>query len=172
MRFLIFLVLFFFKYNLAFSEEKIAFIDLNYIMNNSVSGQSINKYIKDIRNKKVKDFEEIERKIKIDENELISQKNIIDEDIYNSKVNEIRKRINNYKTDRQRFNKSIEEKKIKYTNKLLEKLNPIISDYVEKNSIKIVLPKKMIIIGKKNLDITIPILKILEKSVQKIDFNE
>ena len=172
MRFLIFLVLFFFKYNLAFSEEKIAFIDLNYIMNNSVSGQSINKYIKDIRNKKVKDFEEIERKIKIDENELISQKNIIDEDVYNSKVNEIRKRINIYKTDRQSFNKSIEEKKIKYTNKLLEKLNPIISDYVEKNSIKIVLPKKMIIIGKKNLDITIPILKILEKSVQKIDFNE
>ena len=172
MRFLFFLVLFFFKYNLAFSEEKIAFIDLNYIINNSVSGQSINKHIKDIRNKKVKDFEEIERKIKIDENELISQKNIIDEDVYNSKVNEIRKRINNYKTDRQSFNKSIEEKKIKYTNKLLEKLNPIISDYVEQNSIKIVLPKKMIIIGKKNLDITIPILKILEKSVQKIDFNE
>ena len=172
MRFFIFLILFFLKFNFVFSEEKIAFIDINYIMNNSVSGKLINKFINDIRNKKINEFKEIENKIKIDENELISKKNIIDEDIYNSKVNEIRQRINNYKTDRQSFNKGIEENKIKYTNKLLEKLNPIISNYVEQNSITIVLPKKMIIIGKKNLDITLPILKILDKSVQKIDFNE
>ena len=55
---------------------------------------------------------------------------------------------------------------------MLEKLNPIISDYVEKNSISIVLPKKMIIIGKKNLDITKQILEALDKSVQKINFDE
>ena len=35
-----------------------------------------------------------------------------------------------------------------------------------------VLPKKMIIIGKKDLDITKQILEILDKSVQKIDFDE
>ena len=103
---------------------------------------------------------------------LFQKKNIIDENMYNSKVEEIRKRIKNYKTEREKFNKSIKENKIKYTNKLLEKINPIISDYVEKNSITIVLPKKMIIIGKKNLDITLPILKILDKSVEKIKFNE
>ncbi len=172
MRFFIILVLFFFKFNLAFSGEKIAFIDLNYIMNNSVSGKSINNFINDIKNKKANELKDIETKIKNDENDLISKKNIIDENMYNSKVEEIRKRIKNYKTEREKFNKSIKENKIKYTNKLLEKINPIISDYVEKNSITIVLPKKMIIIGKKNLDITLPILKILDKSVEKIKFNE
>ena len=172
MRFYIFIILLIFKFNFVNAEEKIAFIDLNYIMNNSISGKSINKFINDKRNKKNDEFKEIEKKIKIDENELISKKNIIDKDVYNSKVNEIRKRINNYKTDRQKFNNSVEKNKIKYTNKLLEKLNPIISDYVEKNSITIVLPKKMIIVGKKNLDITNPILKALDKSVQKINFDE
>ncbi len=172
MRYFFILILFFFKCNFASGEVKIAFIDLNYIMNNSISGKSINKFINDKRNKKKNEFKEIESKIKIDENELISQKNIIDKDVYNSKVNEIRKRINIYKTDRQKFNNSVEKNKIKYTNKLLEKLNPIISDYVEKNSITIVLPKKMIIVGKKNLDITLPILKVLDKSVQKINFDE
>ncbi len=172
MRIFIIAVLFFFKSNFVFSEEKIAFIDLNYIMNNSVSGKSINKFINDIRNKKVNEFTEIEKKIKNDENEIISKKNIIDKDMYNSKVDEIKQRIKNYKTDRQNFNKSMEKNKIKYTNKLLEKLNPIISEYVEKNSITIVLPKKMIIVGKKDLDITLPILKMLDKSVQKININE
>ena len=47
-----------------------------------------------------------------------------------------------------------------------------LSKYVEKNSITMVLPKKMIIIGKKDLDITKQILEALDKSVQKIDFDE
>ena len=74
MRFFIFLILFFLKFNFVFSEEKIAFIDINYIMNNSVSGKSINKFINDIRNKKINKFKDLENKIKIDENELISKK--------------------------------------------------------------------------------------------------
>ena len=48
----------------------------------------------------------------------------------------------------------------------------IISNYVEQNSISVVLPKKMIIIGKKNLDITIPVMKILDKTIQKINFDD
>ena len=170
--FLIIIFLIIFKFNLVSASEKIAFIDLNYIMNNSVAGKSINTFINDLTKAKNKDFKVIEGEIKKDENELISKKNIIEESIYNKKVNEIRTRINDYKLDIQKFNKNLNEKKIKYNNLLLEKLNPIISNYVEKNSITIVLPKKMIIIGKKDLDITKQILEILDKSVQKIKFNE
>ena len=124
------------------------------------------------KKKKIDEFKAIEKKIKIDEDELISKKNIIEIKVYNSRVDEIKKRISKYKLDRENFNNSLEEDKIKYTNKLLEILNPIISDYVEKNSISIVLPKKMIIVGKKKLDITLPVLKILNKSSQKFNLNE
>ena len=141
-------------------------------MNNSLAGTSIKNFINDLSKEKNKDFKVIENEIKKDENELISKKNIIEESIYNKKVNEIRIRINDYKLERQKFNKNLNEKKIKYNNLLLEKLNPIISKYVEKNSITMVLPKKMIIIGKKDLDITKQILEALDKSVQKIDFDE
>ncbi len=172
MRILFFIIIIFLKYNIAFSDEKIAFINLNYIMNNSISGKSINNYLNNMRNNKLKEFQEIENKIKEDENDIISKKNIIEENVYKTKVEDIKKRINEYKKKRQTFNKSLDENKIKYTNKLLEKLNPIISDYVEKNSIILVLPKKIVIVGKKSLDITLPILEILDKSIQKINFNE
>ena len=172
MRFIFIIFLTIFKFEIAAANVKIAFIDLNFIMNNSMAGTSIKTFINDLSKEKNKDFEVIESEIKEDENELISKKNIIEESIYDQKVNEIRLRINNYKLERQKYNKSLNDKKIKYNKLLLEKLNPIISNYVEQNSITIVLPKKMIIIGKKNLDITLPILKILDKSVQKINFNE
>ena len=168
--FIIFAIIF--KFELALANEKIAFIDLNFIMNNSLAGVSINTLIDNLRKEKNNDFKLIENEIKKDENEIISKKNIIEENIYNKKVNEIRLRINNYKLERQKFNKNLNEKKVKYNNLLLRKLNPIISDYVEKNSITMVLPKKMIIIGKKNLDITKQILEDLDKSVQKINFDE
>ena len=172
MRFIFIIFLTIFKFEIATANVKIAFIDLNFIMNNSMAGTSIKTFINDLSKEKNKDFEVIESEIKEDENELISKKNIIEESIYNQKVNEIRKRINDYKLERQNFNKNLNEKKIKFNNLLLEKLNPIISTYVEKNSITMVLPKKMIIIGKKDLDITKQILEALDKSVQKIDFDE
>ena len=64
MRFLFFNFIFL-KFNFVFSEEKIAFIDINYIMNNSVSGKSINKFINDIeiKNNEFKEIEKIKLKL-------------------------------------------------------------------------------------------------------------
>ena len=172
MKFFFIIILTFLKFELAFATENIAFIDLNYIMTKSVAGKSINNFINNLNKEKNNEFKLIEDEIKNDENELISKKNIIDKSIYNEKVEEITLRINNYKLERQKFNKELNQRKFKYNNQLLEKLNPIISNYVEKNLITIVLPKKMIIVGKKNLDITQQILKLLDESVQKINLNE
>ena len=172
MRFFFVILLIFFKFEITYSSEKIAFIDLNYIMNNSISGQSINNFINDLKKKKIDEFRLTEDKIKKDENELIAKKNIIEENLYKQKVEKIKLRIKNYQNDRQNFNKSLDRKNIKFTNKLLEKLNPIISEYVKENSISVVFPKKMIIVGRKNLDITLPILDTLDKNIQKINFDE
>ena len=171
MRYLLILI-FFFNYNNAIAEDKLAIIDLNYIINNSISGKSINNFINDIKKKKIEDFKIIEKNIKKEEDDLLSNKNEIEKKKFNEKVEQIKLKIKSYKQNRQKFNKTIEEKETKYKNKLLKELNPIISNYVEKNSIAVVFPKNMIIIGKKSLDITLPILKLIDQKIQKIDFNE
>ena len=88
MKFILIIILTIFKFEIALANEKIAFIDLNFILNNSIAGKSINSFINDLSKEKNKDFEVIESEIKEDENELISKKNIIEENIYNKKVNE------------------------------------------------------------------------------------
>ena len=50
--------------------------------------------------------------------------------------------------------------------KLMDLINPIISDYVTKNSINIVIDKKNIIIGKKSYDITNEILLLVNENVK------
>ena len=61
--------------------------------------------------------------------------------------------------------------KISATKKLIKKLNPILSDYSEKNSISIILQKRDIIIGKNSLNITYDIIKILYENVKEIKIN-
>ena len=55
------------------------------------------------------------------------------------------------------------EQKKNYTSKILKILNPLITEYVEKNKITLVIDKKNILIGINNLDITNNILEILNK---------
>ena len=49
-------------------------------------------------------------------------------------------------------------------------LNTIISKYVEENSIQMVFSKKDIVIAKKDLDITNPVMELLNNKLTKIDF--
>ena len=48
----------------------------------------------------------------------------------------------------------------------MEKINPLVSDYVKENSISIVLDKKNVIIGKKNHDITLEILELVNANIK------
>ena len=152
------------------AENKIAYINVNHILNNSIVGQSISKHIQNIKEKKINDFNKLEKTLSEKETNLVNKRNIIDEDEFNNEIEILRKEIVEYKNEKNKFNKEIDQKKIKYTKIVLNTLNPIISKYVEDNSIEIVLSKKNIIIAKKDLDITNPVMDLLNNQLVKIDF--
>ena len=152
------------------AENKIAYINVNHILNNSIVGQSISKHLQNIKEERLQDFNKVEKTIAKKETNLINKKNIINEDEFNNEIEILRKEIVDYKNEKNKFNKKIDQKKIKYTKIVLSKLNPIISKYVEDNSIDIVLSKKNIIIAKKDLDITSPVMDLLNNQLTKIDF--
>ena len=78
--------------------------------------------------------------------------------------------IKKYKNDKNKILKKLNNEKIKYTKEVLNYLNPIITEFVKKNSISIVLPKKNIIVGKNDLDITEDIMILLNNKVKEINF--
>ena len=112
----------------------------------------------------------IEKQLSDKEKNIIKKKNIVDKSEFEKQVNILKEEIDKYRKQKKSFNKEIEKKKMKYTKIVLNTLNPIISNYVEENSISILFPKKNIIIAKKNLDITEPIMNLLNSQFSKIDF--
>ena len=64
----------FFNFNNLFAENKIAYIDVNYILNNSVVGQSINEHIQKIKDEKIIEFKLIEKQLSDMDQDIVKKK--------------------------------------------------------------------------------------------------
>ena len=164
------LFIFILNFEYSYAENKIAYIDISHILNKSIVGHSIFKHVQKIKEKKKDEFKLIEQQLSDKEKDIIKKKNIVDKIEFEKQVNILKEEIVNYGNQKKKFNEEIDKKKMKYTKIVLNTLNPIISNYVEENSITIVFPKKNIIIAKKNLDITKPVMDLLNNQLSKIDF--
>ena len=96
------------------------------------------------------------------EKEINEQQNILKKDELDKKFIELRKLISNYQNTRKKNNTYILEEKKKYSGKILQVLNPLLTNYVDINNITLVIEKKNILVGIKTLDITDKILTILD----------
>ena len=149
---------------------KVAYIDLKLILKESDVGKFVNDKIKKIKNENYSKFKEKENKLIDKEKLLISQKNILNEVEFNKRIAVLTEEVKKYRADKKDSIDRINKIKIDYTKEILKSLNPIIAKYVDLNSISLVITKKNIIVGKKNLDITDQIIKLLNDNIKKINF--
>ena len=60
----LFFILLIFYANLAVANQSILYIDMNYLLNNSLAGKSIVNQLKNLNEKNLKKFKEIEEGLK------------------------------------------------------------------------------------------------------------
>ena len=161
------LVIFLFFTNQAFSEQKIAFIDMDKIISTSKPGSSILKQLTNLNNKNLKFLTSEEKKFKEKETKLISQKNIISETDFKNKVNELKSEIKNYNQNRNKMMADFNKLKIDNTNNLLKLINPILIKFSNDKEIAIIFQKKDLVVAKTQLDITDDVIKIINSEVKE-----
>ena len=165
-KFILLIIIIFSSTNL-FAEDKIVYLDVQFIIDNSKLGLSYKNKIKEAQNKNRIDLSIKEKIIKERELEINNQKNILKKDEINKKVNKLNELLKEYQILRNDLNKEIIENKKEYSLKILNILNPLLTKYVDENNIKLVVEKKNILVGIKSLDITDKILDILNEETKK-----
>lgn len=170
MKKIIFFLLILFSCNSSFGNNNIAYIDVQFIIDNSEIGKFYGKKIKLIQNNNNASLKEKEKLIKEKELELNNQKNILKKDEINKKIKELNEMLKNYQEERKQIVLNFSNEKKNYSKKVLKILNPILTEYVDKNNIFLVIEKKNILVGKKNLDITGKILNILNEKTKNSNF--
>ena len=154
------IVIFLSLISVSLAENKIAFIDIDKIINESEFGKRTYKNIDINFKEENKKLLEIEKKLVSKEQEILKQKNILSEDELNKKITNLKKEINDFQKKRKSINEKFNKIRLEKTNEMVQSLNKILSKYADDNNISLVIQKKFIVIAKTGLDITNEILKI------------
>ena len=152
----------------AYTKEKVVYLDVEKIMQESIAGKEIISKIKKKRNTSISKFKKKEKEIIEEEKKLISQKNVLSEEEFKKKIKELRTDIANYQKDRSNASNDIKNLRIKASTNLIKKLTPILEAYSKENSIRIIVQKKHIVMGSKEDDITSDILDLVNQKVKNI----
>ncbi len=159
--------LYFILFTFAYSEQKIAYIDMQKILNSSTAGDTITKKIEKKINSENKKYNSIEEQIKKEEKDLTSKKNVLSEEEFKKKLLSLRQKVDKYNKDKKKSLNNLNKLKIDKTSKLISKINPIIANYASDKNISIIIRKDSMIMGKTELDITNDILKIINQEIKE-----
>ena len=164
---IIFFLLIFFQFNFttALAAEKVSFIDLDYIIKNSNIGKLTLENIKKLDQQNIKKLKIKNKELQDFESKLNSQKNIISKEAYEIEVEKLKIKINEYTKEKNDMVKNFNDYKKEELNKVFKKISPIIRDYMDKNSVSILMDTKNIFMGKISSDLTEEILKDINNSI-------
>ena len=99
----------------------------------------------------------------------MAKKSEMTQDEYKVKADELRKKVVDYQTKRRDSLEKIATQRAEARKKLLEKLDPILNKYSDENGFTLILDKKNVIKGNTQLDITEPIIEVLNKELPSLN---
>ena len=165
---IIFFLFFFNVINIVQAAEKIVYVDIDFLLNQSVAGKSITKKLETQYKKNIEKFKITESKLIDKEKKLISQKNILSQEVFKKKIKDLNNEVKVFNDDRNNELKLLNEIKNKSTSMLIKAINPLIENYAKENKIDIILPKSNILIANSELEITDQILELLNEKIKEI----
>lgn len=152
----------------SFAEQKIVYIDMTFVLNNSKAGKGAQDYLKKAISDNQKKFADTEKKLKNEEADLIGKKNDMTKEEYKKYSDALRTKVIEYQKQRKEVFDKITKQRSDARKKLLEKVTPILENYANENNISLVLDKKSLIISTPETDITSIIVEKLNTELPSL----
>ena len=155
----------------AFAEQKVVYVDMKYILNNSKAGKGAQDYLQKSFKNNQKKFADTEKNLKKEEEDLLSKKTVLSKEDYKRESDQLRKKVLTYQSERRTAIEKITNERRIAREKLLKALNPIVNEYIQENDIAFVIDKKNVLGGQSSLDITKEIIEKLNKKLPSVSLN-
>ena len=154
----------FFLINYSSAQEKIAFIDLNYLYINSKIGKKMNKEMQSKQKNINKELAEFQKKLDNEKKDLLAQKNVLAESEFRKKLVQLEDNLKKYNQILSKKNEDLRNFQKKSRDEFATTLKSTLENYSKENSISMIFRKENLLIGKNTLDITKEILVLFNKS--------
>ena len=146
------------------SNEKVAYIDLDFLFNNSIEGKKIILKLEELKKISIEKIKSKEDNLIKLEKDLNQKKNILSEEEFKKKLTNLKSKVVKFRENKNNINMKFEEEKKNQIKFFFNDINPYITKFMEQNQITIIIDKKNIFIGSSKNDITNEILNLINKS--------
>ena len=150
----------------AYAENKVAYLDVDFILSQTNIGKSLFNKFKKNEDLKLNEFKVKEQKLKEEENKILASKNIISKEQLDVNIKEFQNKLKNYKNFKSDQINILKKTRKNQIIELLNSINPLIEKYMNENSISILIDKKNIFIANKNYDITNNLIELINKNIK------
>ena len=163
----IIIIIFFFNFqNLSNAEQILKYADIDILIKQTKIGNEILNKINNLDKKNIEKLKDFEKQIQKKQNELQLKKNIISENEYEKELNNLKNEFSNYKNKKDNMVKEMNDIKNSELNLFFNKINPVIQNYMNQNSIDMIFNSKSIFIGNKNSDITKELIEEINNNLK------
>jgi Skp family chaperone for outer membrane proteins len=167
----IFFILFFLaiSVNSLKAQEKVSYIDIDYILSSSVPGKLLLNKLKEDEELKINIFKSKDEDFKQKESKILAKKNLISKEEINNELKSLQIEFNEYRKDKAKQIQELKTKRKRNIVNFISLLNPIIEKYMSDNSIYMVIDKKNVFIAKKDYDITNNLIELINNQIKNIE---
>jgi len=167
----IFFILFFLaiSVNSLKAQEKVSYIDIDYILSSSVPGKLLLNKLKEDEELKINIFKSKDEDFKQKESKILAKKNLISKEEINKELKSLQIEFNEYRKDKAKQIQELKTKRKRNIVNFISLLNPIIEKYMSDNSIYMIIDKKNVFIAKKDYDITNNLIELINNQIKNIE---
>ena len=167
--FLFIIIILFLSIGSLSAKDKVAYIDIDYILNNTLVGKSTLSSLKNNEELKINEYKSSDENFKKKEGKILAKKNLVSKEEITRELKLLQVEFEKYRNNKI---KEVEELKLKRNRNivnLLNQINPIIEKYMAENSIYMLIDKKNVFIANKNYDITENLIELINNQIKSIE---
>ena len=155
----IYLILFFNFFNISNAEQSVKFVNIDLLVNKTKIGNQMLTKISSLDKENIKKLKSFEKQIKEKQEEIKIKKNVISDMEFEKEVSNLNKKILDFNNQKKTMVEELTNIKNKELNLFFENIKPVVQNYMNENSIDMIVNSKNIFMGNNKSDITTDLIE-------------
>ena len=150
----IYLILFLNFFNTSNAEQSVKFVNIDLLVNKTKIGNQMLTKISSLDKENIEKLKSFEKQIKEKQDEIKIKKNVISEIEFEKEVKNLNTKILDFNNQKKTMVEELTNIKNKELNLFFENIKPVVQNYMNENSIDMIINSKNIFMGNNKSDIT------------------
>ena len=155
----LYLILFLNFYNFSNAEQSVKFVNIDLLVNKTKIGNQMLEKISSLDKENIEKLKSFEKQIKEKQEQIKLKKNVISKIEFEKEVTNLNNKILDFNNQKKTMVEELTNIKNKELNLFFENIKPVVQNYMNENSIDMIVNSKNIFMGNNKSDITTDLIE-------------